>query len=549
MKTIGNMLKNATPAMKQLALIGLILAALFFGINLGARFASEKTMPVMAAADEGVEHDHGAESAVGEAGKTIWTCSMHPQIRMDKPGKCPLCGMDLVPEKVSPGKKPAKKSGEPAGYACAMNCVPPLPHPGKCSICGMEMQPIFADANTGSDSSRRMTMSDEAKAIAKIETASVERRWVENAVRMVGVVDYDETRLADVTAYVGGRLDRLFVDFTGTQVRTGDHMVEIYSPDLFASQKELQEAKRALDSMNPNTLPAVRQASRATLDAARERLRLWGLTGEQIAQLESASERQERLTIHAPIGGVVIKKHVQEGAYVKTGDRIYTIADLSHLWVKLKAYESDLPWLRYGQDVVFTAEAYPGEAFHGRIVFIEPALNAMSRTVDVRVNVDNADGKLKPGMFLRGEVKSRLAQGGKVIEPKLAGKWISPMHPEIVKDGPGQCDVCGMDLVPAAELGFVAAVEETPPMVIPATAPLITGKRAVVYVEVPGVEQPTYEGREVTLGPRAGDFYIVQHDLEVGENVVTRGAFRIDSALQIVAKPSMMIPQNGGAKQ
>jgi len=234
--------------------------------------------------------------------------------------------------------------------------------------------------------------------------------------------------------------------------------------------------------------------------------------------------------------------------YVQTGTRIYTIADLSQIWVRLDAYESDLLWLRYGQEVEFTTESYPGEVFKGRISFIDPFLNPKTRTVKVRVNVPNLHGKLKPNMFVRATVRADVAAGGRVMDPKLAGKWICPMHPEVVKDEAGKCDICRMPLVRTESLGYVAVTEKesAKPLVIPATAPLVTGKRAVVYVQLPGRKRPTFEGREIVLGPRAGDYYIVRHGLEEGQLVVTNGNFKIDSALQIQAKPSMMTPEGGG---
>jgi len=243
-----------------------------------------------------------------------------------------------------------------------------------------------------------------------------------------------------------------------------------------------------------------------------------------------------------------VQKLRQEGDRVQTGDRIYSVADLNHLWVMLDAYESDLAWLRYGQDVEFTTEAYPGETFHGRIAFIDPVLNESTRTVNVRVNVDNSDGRLKPEMFVRAVVRSQVAAGGRVLDPALAGKWISPMHPEIVKDQPGNCDICGMPLVRAESMGYVTAEpsESAKPLVVPASAVLLTGTRAIVYVQVPGAEKPTYEGREIVVGPRAGDHYLVKSGLSEGDLVVTHGNFKLDSALQIAAKPSMMTPQGGG---
>ena len=168
-------------------------------------------------------------------------------------------------------------------------------------------------------------------------------------------------------------------------------------------------------------------------------------------------------------------------------------------------------------------------------------LNEKTRTVKVRVNVPNEDLRLKPGMFVRAMVRSRLAVGGRVLDDSLAGKWVSPMHPEVVKDGPGKCDVCGMDLVPAETLGLVLGDKDAPaPLVIPASAPLVTGRRAVVYVQLPDRDEPTFEGREVLLGHRAGEMYIVREGLAEGERVVSSGNFKIDSALQIQARPSMM---------
>jgi Cu(I)/Ag(I) efflux system membrane fusion protein len=542
-KQIQTVLKSFASSMTQIILILCIFLGVFLGFNFGAHFNSGRD-----GATGAEPHDAGhfleQENSMEE---TIWTCSMHPQIQEDRPGKCIICGMDLVPGKVTRTKK--RDSSNPVGFACAMNCVQPMEQPGECPICGMEMLPVFDDVNDSSDSARTMVMSEEAKALAAIQTTAVERKWVEHEIRMVGTVDYDETRLARVSAYVGGRLDRLYVGSKGTRVRRDDHMVYLYSPELLSAQEELLQAKRAYENLADSKVSSIRDTSRKALDAARERLRLWGITDKQIRAIEERNSREDHLTIYAPTGGIVIEKHVNEGDYVKSGDRIYTIADLSHLWVQFDAYESDLPWLRFGQDMTFTTEAYPGQEFHGRISFIDPTLNSMTRTVRVRVNVKNSDQKLKPGMYVRGVVRSRLAKGGLVIEPDLAGKWISPMHPEIIRDKPGQCDVCGMDLVPAEELGFVTAVEDQPPLVIPVTAPLVTGKRAVVYLEVPGQDSPTYEGRVITLGLRAGDYYIILDGLTEGDRVVTRGAFRIDSALQIIAKTSMMNPTGGEMTQ
>jgi Cu(I)/Ag(I) efflux system membrane fusion protein len=339
----------------------------------------------------------------------------------------------------------------------------------------------------------------------------------------------DPTRERNLTARFPARLETLYVNFEGISVKQGDHLAKVYSPDLFAAQSELLTAYRH----DPGS---------AMTRAAREKLRLWDLLPEQVDAILQRGSARDRMDINAPIGGVVVEKHVKEGDYLQTGQSLFRIADLNVLWLQLEAYESDLLWLRYGQEVVFTVESFPGEAFEGIIAFIEPKVDPRTRTVQVRVNVPNPDKRLKPGMFARGIVKSVLAADGSAIDPDLAGKWISPMHPEVVKDGPGACDVCGMDLVPAESLGYSGTGDIMNPLMIPASAVLRTGKRSVVYVRRPDTERPTFEGREVVVGPKAGDYFVVNEGLTEGEEVVTRGAFKIDSALQIVAKPSMMNP-------
>jgi len=444
----------------------------------------------------GPEHEHPGEQTAVQT-QQWWTCSMHPQIHQPKPGKCPICFMDLIPIATEDG--------------------------------------VIGE--------RQITFSKEALKLMEIQTTHVERKFVEAEIRMVGKIDYDETGVKNITAWVPGRIDRLYVDFTGITVNKGDHMVDLYSPELISAQAELLQALKAAGSVKDSTSELMKRTTLATLDAARDKLRLLGLARAQIDKIESSGAPVTHITIYSPMGGTVIHKHATEGMYVDTGTPIYTLADLSRLWVKLDAYESDLPWIRYGQEVEFSTEAYPGEVFKGRISFIDPVLNMKTRTVKVRVNVDNPDGKLKPEMFVRAVVRAKVAQGGAVMDPDLAGKWICPMHPSVVKAQPGTCDICGMDLVATESLYTTADEPNEPPLVIPATAPLITGKRAVVYVRIPDANKPTFEGREVVLGPRAADYYLVREGLAEGEVVVTNGNFKIDSALQIQAKPSMMSPE------
>ncbi|MBN1918754.1 MAG: efflux RND transporter periplasmic adaptor subunit [Verrucomicrobia bacterium] len=439
---------------------------------------------------------------------------------------------------------------EAAAWYCSMH--PELGHfpdPGRCPICGMALVPVPTEHESKELGPRQVRLSPYARKLSELETTKVVRKPVEAQLRLVGKVEYDETRLGTITAWVPGRLDRLYVDYTGIPVQKGDHLVYLYSPELLTAQEELIQALKTLRALEAGSAtPGAVESARLTLDAVREKLRLWGLTPEQVAETEKRGTPSDHMTIYAPMSGIVIHKNAVEGMYVQTGTVIYTIADLSRIWVKLDAYESDLPWIKYAQRVTFEAEAYPGERFEGTVAFIDPILDAKTRTVKVRVNVENPEGRLKPGMFVRAIVRAQVAAGGRVVSAALAGKWISPMHPEIVKDESGTCDVCGMPLVRAESLGYVSPedVQAEAPLVIPASAPILTGRRAVVYVEVPG-EPGVYEGREIALGPRAGDYYIVNAGLAEGESVVSSGGFKIDSALQILAKPSMMSPEGGTA--
>ena len=463
-------------------LTGAVIAALLVGIGLGRVIFPPSDGHAHAPADT-------STTMVDSNEPSIWTCSMHPQIQQPEPGDCPICGMDLIQLK---------------------------------SDSGADLGP------------REMSMSEASRALADIQTSEVIREYPEAEIRLVGKLEYDETREKSLTARFPARIDELFVNFTGIRVKKGEHLAKVYSPDLQTAQRELLTSYRA----DPNS---------SITRAAKEKLRLWDLMPEQIEAIIESGEAKDHFVLKAPLGGVVVAKHVKEGDYLKTGEPLFKIVDLSELWAYLDAYESDLPWLRFGQDVAFTVESFPGETFHGQISFIEPEVDRKTRTIPIRVNVPNTDGKLKPGMFVRGVVQSRIAEDGQVYAPEFAGKWISPMHPEVVKDGPGQCDVCGMDLVPAEELGYVASEKESAPLVVPTSAVLRTGKRAVVYVEKPDAERPTYEGREIVLGPLAGDYFLVTSGLDAGERVVTNGAFKIDSALQIQAKPSMMNPDGGGS--
>ncbi len=419
----------------------LLLGAALFAVVLLALSCGGETVP-----EEG--HDHS------ESGASVWTCSMHPQVRSDGPGDCPLCGMDLIP--------------------------------------------IEEEAPTEEVSGRSLTVSEAGRKLMEIETARVMRMAVAADIALVGKVTYDEGRVSRISAWVPGRIEKLHVDYVGYEVRAGAPMVDLYGPELVAAQEELIHSHNAYREAQARGNEQLVESTDNVVQAVRERLRLWGLSEAQIAEIETWGTAEPRLSIPAPISGTVVAKNVTEGQYVTIGQMLFTIADLSVVWIELSAYESDLALLAPGQPVQFTVEAVPGRTFTGVVSFIEPVIDPATRTVAVRAEVQNAEGLLLPEMFVRAKVKASVhGHGGGV------------------------------------------------PLVIPATAPLITGQRAIVYVELEDADAPTFEGREVILGPRVGDFYVVAEGLMEGERVVTEGAFKLDSALQIRAKPSMMSPDAG----
>jgi membrane fusion protein, copper/silver efflux system len=393
----------------------------------------------------------------------VWTCSMHPEIRMPGPGRCPKCPMDL----------------------------------------------IKLDEGDGGGTGRTLKLGAHARKLAEIAVARVERRALKSDLRLVGKVGFDETRVGYITAWVAGRIDKLYVDFTGVTVKRWQPMANLYSPELVTAQMELITAARLASSLQRSGVSGA-----STLRAARDKLRLLGLSATQIAAVEKRGRPSDHQIIYTRRRGVVVKKHAQVGMYVKAGTRLFTVADLRRVWVLLDVYESDLHRVRKGQTVTFEAKAYPGERFTGKVAFIDPFVTDRTRTIRVRVEVDNKHKRLKPDMLVSA-----------VIGAGHAGAMVAEGGHKGGHEGGHQ--------------GGHEGGRDPHPLVIPATAPLLTGTRAVVYVE----KQPgTYEGRVVVLGSRVGDYYVVRQGLREGEKVVTRGAFKIDSELQIRARPSMMNP-------
>lgn len=365
--------------------------------------------------------------------------------------------------------------------------------------------------------------------LAEVQTVEVKRERAVKRLRTVGMVFDAETRVATLTARIAGRLDKVFIDYTGVKVSKGDPMVTIWSPTLITDEVELFTSIQSGDT-------------EAVIRGAEEKLVQYGLTREQVKEIRESKKPELYITLRAPISGIVMKKNALLGQIIKEGDDMFVINDLSHVWVKLDAYEPDLPWIRYGQEVTFTTPSFPGETFKGKVIFIDPVLDMPTRTVKVRVDVANPNYELKPHMFVNGEIEAEVDDHGRVVKPEWVGKYICPFDPTEVSDVPGRCPKTGQPLQPATAYGYSGVANPILPLVIPETAVLFTGKRSIVYVEVPDQPQPTYEQRDVTLGPRVGNSYVVFGGLKEGERVVVKGNFQIDSSVQILGEPSMMNP-------
>ena len=457
---------------------------------------------------------------------TVYTCSMHPQVRLPRPGKCPICSMPLIPTKTAAPAPTAAAAKGADVFTCSMHPQIRLPNAGKCPLCSMALTPTRGHSGSGTNATARLELSEAALAMAAVETAPITRRQLTHEIRAVGKVQYNETGLAIINTRVDGYVERLYVDFTGVEVRAGDHLVDIYSPDLVVAQQELLIALE--NRANTNLIASVRK-----------KLELWGLTTAQIDDLVKEKKVSERVTLYSPIKGTVTEKMIFKKSAVKAGDMLYRLANLDSVWVYLDIYESELAWVQYGQTVEVVAEAYPNEPFAGRIWFINPVLNEETRTVKVVINISNLEQKLKPGMFVSSVVRVQVLADGRPAPTGVAGKFSCPMHPLVLQPLGGACPVCQMDLVRIPGALTVAKPGDTNLLVlaVPVSAVLDSGLRKLAFIERARGE---YEPVELRVGPRTGGYYPVLGGLHEGDRVAVRGTFLLDSQLQIQGLPSLL---------
>ena len=363
----------------------------------------------------------------------MWTCSMHPQIMQQEAGNCPICGMDLIP---------ATSTSE-----------------------GLRVD--------------QFKLTENAMALANIQTSVVGNGKIEdNTIKLSGKIAENEEANAVQVSYFSGRLEQLNVSFTGEEVQKGQLLATIYSPELYAAQQELIIAA-SLKESQPELYKAVRN-----------KLKLWKLSESQINKIEETGKVKENFPVYANVSGTVSEKLVAQGDYIKQGQSLLKIANLSTVWANFDVYENQINLFKKGQDITITTNTSANKEFKGNVDFIDPVLDTRTRTIKLRVVLNNKSDVFKPGQFVEGKIKGITSNKGQVLA-------------------------------------------------IPSTAVLWTGERSVVYVK-PNPDQPVFEMREITLGNQIGDNYEVLEGLNNGDEIVTNGAFTVDAAAQLQGKKSMM---------
>jgi len=409
--------------MKNYKIYIVVIAAIGIGLLLGWFLFNKNTS---VSTQEHSEHNSSKTEI------EIWTCSMHPQIRQNEPGDCPICGMDLIPA-----------------------------------------------SQASSDNEIGFQMTDEAIKLANIQTTIIGNADANEGatLKLNGKIQANETKSASLVTHIPGRIEKLYVSYTGEQVNKGQKIATIYSPELITAQKELLEAKKIQD------------ISPGLLTAARNKLKYWKI-GEQVIQdILNTGTIRETFNIYADHSGVVNQKRVAVGDYLSTGEVLFDVQNLYSLWALFDVYENDLPNVRVGQTINFTTPSTPNKIFKAKITFVNPVIDPNTRAATIRAEVSNTTGKLKPEMFVTGEL---------------------------------------------------ATYQKTSALTVPKSAVLWTGQRSVVYVKIPDTDIPSFEYREIEIADATASGYAVVSGLAYGEEVVTNGAFVIDASAQLNNQVSMM---------
>jgi len=420
----------------------------------------------------------------GTEEKQLYSCGMHPFYVQEGPGNCPICGMKLIPVKKSEKSEKEKKGKRKIKYWRApMDPNYISDKPGK-SPMGMDLIPVYEDEE---EEEGLITIDPVTVQNIGVKIEVVKRRPLYRVIRTVGRITYDERRIYHIHTKFTGWIDKLYVNFTGQRVRRGEPLIAIYSPDLVSTQKEYLQTLDYYESLQESSFDEIRKGGKSLLEATQRRLELWGISSSQIKGLEETQEIQKNMTIYSPISGVVVKMEAaRKGMYVEPGMNLYTIADISRVWVEADIFEYELPWIKLCQKATMTLSYYLGKDYQGKITFINPFLEPKTRTVKIRLEFDNSDFELKPDMYANMMISS-----------------------EITKSG----------------------------LAVPIQAVIHSGKRDIVVI---ARGEGKFESREVKVGAEAEGYYQILEGIKEGEKVVTSAQFLIDSESNLRAAITMM---------
>jgi len=474
------------------ALLGLIAGVAFTAVllidplnlhGLDERLRGSRTGPA----------DHTMD---GSAEAQLWTCGMHPNVIQDEPGTCPICQMELVPLRHEP--TPAGTETLATVWSCPQHSVISEPEAGECPICGRNLViSAGADAHAEHDGSPaaasgpEVTLDQSVVQKMNVRSATVVRRDLKRRISTVGNLDYDEERMVSVTTRYSGFIEKVFVNHVGEPVRRGDPLFEVYSPELVQTQRELISAVSYAKRFDqPST--DVRARAEGLVEAARTRLEYWEIPAQRVAEIEASGEIHRTLTVFAPSDGVVMQRmHGLDGMAIRPGMELLHIVDLRSLWLRAEVYENQLPWLDIGSSAEVTFAYMPGEAFSGRVRYIEPEVSPETRTVTLTLEVPNPSGRLRVGMF--------------------------------------------------ATVDF-APVETADALTIPSQAVIRSGTRNIAVVDL---GQGRFAPREVVLGAEADGYVEVVEGLSDGDRIVVSAQFLIDSESNLRAAIGSLLASRG----
>ena len=405
-------------------ILNTIRNAVLLLLTIGFAVGCGREEPTKERAAEVTRNTHeGHDTVAGTDNDTL-------EATMENSGMAEHADHSLVPVTSADGKKIRH-------WTCVMHPSVKMPENTNCPVCKMELIPVYEGAG--------LTLTEKQKALIPVRTESVEFRKLSREIRTVGVLDYNETRMAYASTRISGWIEDLHVDFTGIYVRAGDELLSIYSPELLAAQEEYLTALRSVDELKNSQYAGLQRTIEQTLSAAISKLELLGLTQAQIDDIREHGEARTTLPLYAPTGGTVIHMNVYNGQHVNRGMNLYRIADLQSLWIMANVYEYELPWVYMGQAVEITTPSMPYQTFHGNVNYIYPYFDTPTRTQKVQIEVPNSDGKLRPGMYVTLRLKPTLAEIY-AAEAQPKDPYACPMHPWIASTTPDECTICGMDL-------------------------------------------------------------------------------------------------------